>query len=50
MSDEDKLGVKYAEIEQYFEDKDKLDDDVRNKIERLHNSSRHKFNIPTYRR
>ena len=50
MSDEDKLGVKYAEIEQYFEDKDKLDDDVRNKIERLHNSSRHKFNIPTYKK
>lgn len=50
MSDEDKLGVKYAEIEQYFIDKDKLNEDVRNKIEKLHNSSKHKFNIPTYRK
>ena len=50
MSDEDKLGVKYAEIEQYFEDPSKLDEKVKNKIERLHKSSRHKFTIPTYRR
>ena len=50
MSDEDKLGVKYADIEQYLENKDKLDENVKMKIERLHSSSRHKFNIPTYRR
>jgi len=50
MSDEDKLGVKYAEIEQYLENKEELNDEVKSKIERLHNSSRHKFNIPTYRR
>ncbi len=50
MSDEDKLGVKYAEIEKYLENKEDLDESVRNKIERLHNSSRHKFNIPTYRK
>ena len=50
MSDEDKLGVKYSEIEQYFIDKDKLNEDVRNKIEKLHNSSKHKINIPTYRK
>lgn len=50
MSDEEKLGVKYVEIEQYLEDKSKLDENVNKKIEKLHNSSRHKFNIPTYRR
>ena len=50
MSDEDKLGVKYAEIEQYFKNKDMLDLKVKEKIEKLHNSSRHKFNIPTYRK
>ena len=50
MSDEEKLGVKYAEIEQYFEDKEKLDEEVRIKIENLYSSSRHKFNVPTYRR
>lgn len=49
MSDEDKLGVKYAQIEQYLEDKEKLDPEVRAKIEKLHNSTRHKFSIPTYR-
>lgn len=49
-SDEDKLGVKYAEIEQYINDKDALNDEVKTKIEKLHNSSRHKFYIPTYRR
>lgn len=50
MSDEEKLGVKYSQIEQYFEDKNKLDKQVIEKIEKLHNSSRHKFNIPTYRK
>ena len=49
-SDEDKLGVKYAEIEQYINDKNELNDEVKTKIEKLHNSSRHKFYIPTYRR
>lgn len=49
MSDEEKLGVKYSQIEQYFSDKSVLDESVKNKIEKLHNSSRHKFNIPTYR-
>ena len=50
MSDEEKLGVKYKEIEQYFENRDKVSVEAREKIEKLHNSSRHKFNIPTYRR
>ena len=50
MSDEEKLGVKYAEIEKYFENIEELEEIVKNKIEKLHNSSRHKFYIPTYRR
>ena len=50
MSDEDKLGVRYAEIEQYFVNKDVLDEEVKLRIERLNKSSRHKFNIPTYRK
>ena len=49
MSDEDKLGVKYSEIEQYFNDKNGLSEETRNKIEKLHSNSRHKFNIPTYK-
>ena len=49
MSDEDKLGVKYSEIERYLDGDDTLDVGVVQKIEKLHNSSRHKFNIPTYR-
>lgn len=49
MSDEDKLGVKYAEIEKYIAG-EKLDPTVSAKIERLHKSTRHKFSIPTYRR
>ena len=48
-SDEDKLGVKYAEIERYING-EKLDENVREKIEKLHNSSRHKFHIPTYKK
>ncbi len=50
MSDEDKLGVKYAQIEQYLKNKEELEDGVRAKIEKLHNSSRHKFFVPTYKR
>jgi NAD+ synthase len=50
LSDEDKLGVKYSEIAQYMEDETKLPQETRNKIEKLHNNSKHKFNIPTYRK
>ena len=49
MSDEDKLGVKYVEIEKYMAGEN-LPVEVSEKIEKLHKSSRHKFNIPTYRR
>ena len=50
LSDEDKLGVKYKDIATYMENPELLDEDVRAKIEKLHNSSLHKFNIPTYRK
>ena len=50
LSDEDKLGVKYAEIAQYFEDPNKLPKERKEKIERLHNNSKHKFVIPTYKK
>ena len=43
------------EVDQAFDqikdlNKEELEDDVRAKIEKLHNSSRHKFHVPTYKR
>lgn len=49
QSDEDKLGVSYKAIEMYIKNEE-LDDETKNKVERLHNGSRHKFSIPTYRK
>lgn len=50
LSDEDKLGVKYSEIADYAEDNNSVSLDVARKIKKLHDNSRHKFNIPTYRK
>ena len=50
QSDEDKLGVKYADIAKYLEDPKSVNKETREKIEKLHRNSAHKFNIPTYRR
>lgn len=50
QSDEDKLGVKYSEIASYIKDENLVNEESRNKIKKLHNSSLHKFNIPTYKR
>ncbi len=50
QSDEEKLGVKYSDISLYMEDKSKLPKDIQEKIEKLHKSNKHKFNIPTYKR
>lgn len=50
QTDEDKLGVKYKDIATYIEDPKLLDEEVRNKIKKLHKNNEHKFNIPTYRR
>ena len=49
QSDEDKLGVSYKAIEMYINNEE-LDEETKNKIERLHNGSRHKFSIPKYRK
>ena len=49
MSDEDKLGVKYSDIEKHL-NPEELDSDVEERILRLHNNSHHKFNIPMYKR
>ena len=50
LTDEDKLGVKYSEIADYIIDPNKVEEKQREKIKKLHNNSKHKFNIPTYRR
>lgn len=50
LSDEDKLGVTYKNISDYMEDPMKVSENVRCKIMKLHNSNRHKFNIPVYRK
>ncbi len=49
MTDEDKLGVKYKDIASYI-NKEKLDEEVTKRIEKLHNNANHKFNIPVYQR
>lgn len=48
-TDEDKLGVTYKQIADYMENPEVLDKSVAEKIEKLHNNSKHKFNIPTYK-
>ena len=48
MSDEDKMGVSYDDIERYILKDDTLDKGVSLKIEKMHNNSRHKFIIPMY--
>ena len=50
QTDEDKLGVTYKDIALYMEDENKVNEEVRKKIKKLHDNNKHKFNIPTYRR
>lgn len=50
VSDEEKLGVKYDEIEQYIKDPKSVEKSVGEKIKSLHTANLHKFNLPTYRR
>ena len=49
QTDEEKLGVTYKDIASYIEGQS-LPEEVSNKIKKLHSSSLHKFNIPTYRK
>ena len=50
QSDEEKLGVSYGDIAKYMEDKNSVNKNIANKIEKLHKNNAHKFNIPTYRK
>ena len=47
QSDEDKLGVTYKEIASYMEGKE-VSEASKKRIEKLHISNSHKFNIPKY--
>ena len=49
QSDEDKLGVKYKDIASVING-EYVEDEIKNKIDKLHNSSKHKFDIPMYKR
>lgn len=49
QTDEDKLGVKYKDIAKYI-NKEELDEETKNKIEKLHKNASHKFVIPKYER
>ena len=48
-TDEEKLGVKYSDITKYINNEE-LDEKKKKKIKRLHESTRHKFIIPTYKK
>ncbi len=48
LSDEDKLGVTYDDIEKYLNNSNDLSKKTSEKIADLHNKSTHKFNIPKY--
>ncbi len=51
MTDEDRLGVTYKEIEEYMKDPSRIDSEVkRNKISKMHEQSKHKLEIPTYKK
>ena len=50
QTDEEKLGVSYSNIAKYIIDPYSVEEKERVKIKKLHDSSRHKFNIPTYKK
>lgn len=50
QTDEDKLGVKYKDIASFIDNPNLVDEEIGEKIKKLHNNNLHKFNIPTYRR
>lgn len=50
QTDEEKLGVKYSDIADYMDDENSVDENVRQKIMKLHNNNLHKFIIPTYKK
>ncbi len=48
-SDEEKLGISYDDIEKYLYAKS-LDPKIKEKIQKLHDRNKHKFNMPAYKR
>jgi len=48
-TDEDKLGVTYDDIEKYIYAQE-MKDSVKEKIRKLHDANKHKFNMPAYKR
>ena len=48
-SDEEKMGITYDDIEKYLYAQD-MDEEVKEKIAKLHNKNKHKFNMPSYKR
>ena len=48
-TDEEKLGVKYSDIAKVI-NKQKVEKEVKEKIDRLHKRNQHKFNTPTYKK
>ena len=48
-SDEDKMGITYDDIEKYIYAKP-LAENVKEKIAKMHNNNKHKFNMPAYKR
>ena len=50
QTDEEKLGVKYKDIELYMKDEKLVDENTAQKIKKLHQVNQHKFYIPTYRK
>ena len=49
LSDEEKLGVTYSDIEKYMNN-EALDKTTKDKITKLHDMNKHKFNTPMYER
>lgn len=48
-SDEEKLGVKYSDIAKVINN-EPLDEEIKEKIERLHKNNLHKFSTPIYKK
>ena len=49
ISDEEKLGVKYSDISKYISGED-LEEEIKQKIKRLHEGSLHKFHTSVYQK
>ena len=55
-TDEEKLGISYQDIKKVIEEEEQgvlnstIKDDIRRKVQHLHNINQHKFNVPTFRR